>query len=115
MTMFDFAGYRDAVLSLDADRWQSYYAPDAEWIEYRHTNPPRSPHVMVGHRAIEEFVRAVSAEPLTLTLENDVIGEQRAAYTLVVTRPDGLRIIENVIIEFRGDQIVNQIDVEAWD
>lgn len=113
--MFDFAGYRDAAVALDAERWLSYYAPDAEWTEYRHAGPPRSPHVMRGDRAIGEFLRAVAAEPLRLAFDNEVVGEQRAAYTLVVTRPDGLQIIENVIVEFRGDQIVKQIDVEAWD
>ncbi len=115
MNAFDLAGYRDASVALDAERWLSYYAADAQWSEYRHANPPRSPHVMRGHREIGEFLSAVTNEPLTLSFDNEVLDQRRAAFTLTVTLGDGRRIIENVIIEHREGKIVKQIDVEAWD
>ena len=39
---FDFAGFRTALEARDVAHWLPFYADDAEWLEYRHTNPPRS-------------------------------------------------------------------------
>ena len=51
MAAFDFAGYRRAVERLDVEQWASFYADDAEWIEYRESDPPRAPNVMRGRGA----------------------------------------------------------------
>ena len=37
---FPFAGYRAAFEGKDVERWLGFYAEDAEWIEYRRTDPP---------------------------------------------------------------------------
>lgn len=115
MTGFDLAGFREAVTTRDADRWLAFYAPDAEWREYRDASPPRAPRIMSGREAIGEFLRGVMAAPIEIAIENEVLDERRAAFTLIVTRDAGHRIIENVVIEHRGGRIVRQIDVEAWD
>ena len=99
----------------DAERWAAYYAPDAEWREYRHADPPRAPHVMRGRDEIGSFVRGVAAAKIELRLDNEVVDDRRAAFTLTVTRADGGRIIENVIIEHRDGLVTRQTDVEAWD
>jgi len=115
MSTFDFAAYRDAVLQLDAERWLEFYAPDAEWWEYRHANPPRAPNVMRGSDEIGQFLRGISGSGIRLALDNEVVAEPRVAYTLTVSLPDGRRIIENVILSHRDARIIHQIDVEAWD
>ncbi len=48
MDDFDRDDFLDAFRSKDLQRWAGWYAEDAEWIEYRHQNPPRNPHVMRG-------------------------------------------------------------------
>jgi hypothetical protein len=44
-----------------------------------------------------------------------VVGDERAAFTLTATRPDGRLIVENTILDLRDGRIVRQHEVEAWD
>jgi hypothetical protein len=112
---FDFEAFRRAFVGKDAGAWAAFYADDAEWLEYRHTNPPRSPNRMVGRDAIAAFVTAVSSAPLTIDIADDVVSDERIAFSVTATFPDGRRIIEHVIAEHRDGRIVRQVDVEAWD
>ncbi len=111
----DFDAYRDAVLARDAERGLAFYAPDAEWIEYRHQDPPCTPNIMRGRAAIGAFLRRIATTPIRLSIDNEVIDDHRAAYTLTVIRPDGGRITENVILSHGDGYITHQLDVEAWD
>ena len=115
MSAFDLDGFRAVVEARDVERWTAFYDADAEWIEYRHADPPRAPNVMRGHDVIRRFVEGVAAAPLRIDTGNPVLDERRAAFTLTVTREDGRRIVENVILEHRDGLVTRQIDVEAWD
>ncbi len=115
LSRFDFDAYRDAVEGLDAERWLAFYAETAEWLEYRHANPPRTPHVMRGITEIGAFVRELAAAGIALSIEREVVGEVRAAYMLTAALPDGRRVVENVIVDHRDGLITRQVDVEAWD
>jgi hypothetical protein len=44
MSDFAFDAYQDAVEQLDTEHWMSFYADGAEWLEFRHSDPPRSPN-----------------------------------------------------------------------
>jgi ketosteroid isomerase-like protein len=113
---FDFPGFRAALESRDVERRLSFYAPDAVWIEYRQpTNPPHSPHIMRGREAIRAVLVDVAAAPLELTVENEVLDERRAAFTVTIAHGEGRRIIENVILEHQDGRIVHQLDVEVRD
>jgi len=115
MAAFDFAGFRAALEARDAGRWLPYYADDAEWLEYRDASPPRSPHVMRGREAIGAFLAEIAASRIELAISNEVLGDERAAFTITVRRADGRRMIENVIVDHRDGRIVRQLEVEAWD
>ena len=112
---FDFDGFREAIEGLDAERWLTFFHPDATWTEYRNQDPPRAPHVMSGIDAIAEQVRAVCAAPLRIRISREVLGQQRFAYQLVVHLAGDRQILENVIIDHRDGRIVEQVDAEAWD
>ncbi len=112
---FEYAAFRRAFETQDVDAWLAFYADDAEWIEYRHTNPPRSPNRMAGRAQIGAFLGRVKAIGLQLALSNEVLGNDRAAFCVTCTLPDGKRIIEHVILHHAGGKIVRQVDVEAWD
>jgi SnoaL-like domain len=112
---FDFTAFKSAFEAKDAEAWASFYADDAEWIEYRHHSPPRAPNVMRGRETIAAFIRRVSDQPLTLKIEDEIIGDERAAFRLIVQLPDDRRIIEHIMIYFSGSKIGREIDVEAWD
>jgi len=113
---FDFDSYKQAFLSQDVERWASFYAPDAEWIEYRHTNPPRAPHRMVGQTEIRAFLGRVKASNISIEITDEIPGPTRAAVCVRCTLADGVRrIIEHVIIHYANGRITRQVDVEAWD
>lgn len=95
--------------------WAKFYAEDAVWIEYRHTNPPKSPNLKEGRAYIEEFLGRVKASGISIRIEDELVVGDRAAFRVWITLPDGRRIIEHVMIKCSGGRIARQVDVEAWD
>lgn len=115
-TDFDFESFRKAFVAQDVEAWAAFYSEDAEWIEYRHANPPRAPNRMVGQSTIKAFLWRVQGSNVTLAISDEVIGPTRCAFCVTCTLSDGVRrIIEHVIIHTSGSKIVRQVDVEAWD
>jgi ketosteroid isomerase-like protein len=112
---FDYAAFRRACEAKDVAAWLPFYADDAEWVEYRQSDPPRSPHRLTGRTAIGEFLTMVAHADVVLELGAEVVGTARAAFRVTVTRGDGRRIIEHVILELRDGRIARQVEVEAWD
>lgn len=112
---FDFAAFEEAFERKDFDSWVSFYADDAEWIEYRHTSPPRAPNRMIGKQQIADFLARVCAADLGLTVADEVIGANRIAFSVDCAFPDGKRVFEHVIARIEDGRITNQVDVEAWD
>jgi hypothetical protein len=93
----------------------SFYSDDAEWVEYRHFSPPRFPNRMVGRQRISEFLHEICEADLGITLADEVIGEDRIAFSVDCAFPDGRHILEHVIANVEGGRIDRQVDVEAWD
>jgi ketosteroid isomerase-like protein len=112
---FDFEAYRAAFEAKDVVAWLAFYADDAEWLEYRPSDPPRAPNVMRGSAEIGAFLERVAALPLTIELSREVVGDDRIAFACLVTFDDGKQILEHVIAELRDGLIVRHVDVEAWD
>jgi ketosteroid isomerase-like protein len=112
---FDFSAFKRAFVAQDISAWSEFFDENAEWIEYRHTHPPRAPHRMAGRKQIADFLSRVKASNVLLAIEDEVIGSSRAAFRVWCTLADGRRIVEHVIIEFSEGKITRQVDVEAWD
>ena len=112
---FDFASFKQAFETQDVERWLAFYDDQAEWLEYRHKNPPRAPNRMIGKDAISAFLHRVKGSNVRLSLSDEVIGPTRAAFCVTCTLPNGNRIIENVIVHHKHGKIIRQVDVEAWD
>jgi hypothetical protein len=113
---FDYSAFKRAFETQDVDAWLAFYDDHAEWIEYRHNAPPKSPNVMRGKVEISAFLKRVKASNLILELSDEVLGPTRAAFRVNCTLPgNDRRIIENVIVQFKDGRIVQQVDVEAWD
>lgn len=112
---FDFAAFKRAFVTQDVARWAGFFDSDAEWIEYKHSHPPRSPRRMAGKAQIEAFLSQVKASNIVLAIEDEVVGPTRAAFRVWCTLPNGKRIVEHVILHLAGGKITRQVDVEAWD
>jgi hypothetical protein len=109
-----FDAYQDAVEQLDTERWMSFYADGAEWLEYRHSDPPRSPNHARERGDRRVHARNRRRRHRTGHIEREVVDDRRAAYMLTATLPDGRQVVENVILDHRDGGITPQIDVEAW-
>jgi hypothetical protein len=70
---------------------------------------------MIGKQAIAEFLASVCPADLTITIGDEVIAGDRAAFSVTVSFPDGKRVVEHVIIQSRDGKITRQVVVEAWD
>ena len=112
---FDFVAFKRAFVSKDVKTWLGFFAEDAEWIEYKPTHPPKTPRLMKGKSEIRDFLADVKASNITLAIEDEVIGSNRAAFCVWCTLPDGKQVVENVIIHISDGKITRQVDVEAWD
>jgi ketosteroid isomerase-like protein len=111
----DFAAFKRAFERKDFDSCLTFYADDAEWIEYRHSSPPRSPNRMVGKRQIDVFLRVICDADLGITLADEVVGEDRSAFSVDCALSYGRHVFEHVIAHVRDGQVIRQVDVEAWD
>jgi hypothetical protein len=114
MAEFDFRAFKRAFEGKDAVAWTGCFADDGEWIEYRHSNPPRSPNRMNKAR-VTEHIAAVAGSSVRLSIEDELVAGDRAAFRVIVALPDGRRIIEHVMLYCENGKIKRQVDVEAWD
>ena len=101
---FDFPAFKDAFERKDAKRWAGFYAEDAEWIEYKPSAP-----------SIAGFLASLEGSGIEITLSDEVLGKERAAFSVEVTLPDGRRVLEHTIVHIENGKIACQVDVEAWD
>ncbi len=112
---FDFAAFKDAFERKDAATWAGFYAEDAEWVEYKPSAPLRDPLRMVGRKRIAEFLASLERSDIDISLADEVLGRERAAFSVDVTLPDGRRVFEHTILHIEDGRIARQADVEAWD
>jgi ketosteroid isomerase-like protein len=112
---FDFSAFKDAFERKDAQRWAEFYAEDAQWIEYKPSAPPRNPVRMIGRERIAAFLSSLEESDIEISLSNEVLGRERAAFSVDVMLPDGKRVFEHTIVHIEDGKIARQVDVEAWD
>lgn len=112
---FDVAGLVDAMRTKDPDAWVDFYAPDAEWLEYRHHNPPQDPQRREDNRTIHAFVTEMCKENRSLHVEDLVAGEDSVWFRRMVRHEDGRMMIEHVHLRIEDGLIAREIDVESWD
>lgn len=111
----DFEALRRAHEEHDADLALSLYADDAEIRIIDRNSPPSSPFVLRGKEQISEYLRDVFGREMTHHVENEVIGENRAALNVACQYPDGTRVLCAGTLEVRDGKIVREVDVQAWD
>jgi hypothetical protein len=66
---FDFSAFKAAYEGQDIEAWLSFYCDNAEWVCYRHANPPRAPHVLTGREQIAAFLSRVKANDVHLSMD----------------------------------------------
>jgi hypothetical protein len=85
---FDFPAFKRAFEAKAIEAWLAFFAPDAEWWEYRPDAPPRSPIKMVGSEAIRAKLTYVAGADLKQVISDEVLSEERIAFAFWVTWSD---------------------------
>ena len=91
------------------------YADDAEYVRVDRNNTPSSPMALSGKEEVGEYLRDVFSRDMTHRIENEVVGEDRAAFNWACEYPDGTRVLAAETVELRDGMIVRQVSVQAWD
>ena len=87
---FDFNAFKAAFERQDLEAWSSFYSDNAEWVSYRHINPPRSPHILAGREQIEAVLKRLKASEVQLSLSDEVLNPRRSAFCVMCTLPSGI-------------------------
>lgn len=111
---FDLPAFRDAYQDMDVDRLMRFYAPDAVWIERGDAHASRAPRVLRGREEIEPHLRALADGPLEIAVGGEVLGDERLAFTVIISLNDGRRVLQHVNAELRDGVIAHHAAVAAW-
>jgi len=114
-TGFDFEALRRGIEQSDAGTLIGLYADDAELRIVNKNAPPSSPRELRGKEEIAGFLRDVCGRAMSHRVENEVVGEERAAFNETCEYPDGTRVLTATTLHLRGGKIARQVNVEAWD
>ena len=112
---FDIEGFLAAMRDRDAAAWSDYFAPDAQWLVYRHHNPPLDPSRVEGNVAVHDRLREVCESDAHLHVEDVVVGSASVWMRRMVRLTTGRMVVEHVHLRIDGGRIVREIDVCAWD
>jgi hypothetical protein len=99
----------------DAELLASLYTNDAEIHVVDKNNPPSKPGVISGRAAIGEYYRDVCGRGLSHRIDNEVIGDNRIAFTEACLYPDGTNVLCASVLILNGGLITRQTGVQAWD
>ncbi len=111
----DFEALRRAYEERDAELAIDLYADDAEARVVDHANPPSAPLELHGKEEIAEHLRGVLGREMTHRIENEIVGEDRVAFNIACSYPDGKRVYCAGNLEVREGKIVRDVSVQAWD
>jgi ketosteroid isomerase-like protein len=107
---------RQAVEELDAERLASLYAEDAQASFVGPGAPPSFPYEQASKQEIVETHRKVFEEDIKQHIENEVIGNDRLAFTIPAVYPDGKRELCAVFLDLDEDgKITRQTIVQVRD
>src|SRR3954471_22231248 len=92
-TTFDLAALKRAIEQRDAAAQVALYAPDAEVRLVDRITTPRSPRVLRGREEIAGWIEDVCGRDMTHSVEQDVLGDGRAAFAEACRYPDGTHVL----------------------
>ena len=109
-----FDAFRAALDAKDYEAAESLYAEDATFVSYSERNRPSGAETLRGPKAIVDGFRAAPPD-LEHELLDEVIGEDRFAFTLRCVYPTGELVMATSICDVRDGLITRQTGVETWD
>ncbi|HEX8855281.1 MAG TPA: nuclear transport factor 2 family protein [Thermoleophilaceae bacterium] len=114
-TSLDLDALKRGYEEWDIDGLLELYADDVELTQVDRDNPPSSPRVRHGKEVFKGMFDHCAAAGVTVTVENLVADENRAAATITCEFPGGRKVVANSILEIEDGRIVRERDVQAGD
>ena len=114
-TEFEGAAFRRAFEEWDLPTLLGLYADDVELVEINHEHPPSAPRVRRGREIYEQSFGHCASAGVKGSIENLVVGDNQAAYTMTCEFPDGRKVVGNAIVEIRDGAIVRELQVQSGD
>ena len=112
---FDLAALTDAIERSDVAGQLALYAPDAEVRLVDRITTPGSPRVLHGRDEIAGWIEDVCSRDMTHRVDQQVVGEGRAAFAESCRYPDGTNVLCMTVLDVEGGRIVRQLAIQAWD
>lgn len=114
-TTFDLQRLARAIEERDAAGQLELYADDAEVTLVDRETPPGSPRVLHGKGEVRTWIEDVCGRDMTHHVGDQVLGEDRVAFTQACRYPDGAKVLCATVADLRDGKIARQVAVAAWD
>jgi hypothetical protein len=114
-TTFDLTALKHAIEQRDAAGQLALYDPFAEVRLVDRVTTPGNPRVLRGRVEIAAWIEDVCGRDMTHRVEQEVLGEDRAAFAEACRYPDGTNVLCMTVLELEGGRIVRQLAIQAWD
>jgi ketosteroid isomerase-like protein len=111
----DIDAFRRAYEQWDIEALLAHYADDVEVIQIDRDNPPSAPKVRHGKDVLRGMFEHCASAGVKATVENTVVGEDRAAATVTCEFPGGRKVLANGIFDLEDGRIVRERDVVSGD
>ena len=112
---FDLAALKDAIERSDVAGQLALYAPDAEVRLVDRITTPGHPRVLHGRDEIAGWIEDVCSRDMTHRVDQEVVGDDRAAFAESCRYPDGTNVLCMTVLDVEGGRIVRQLAIQAWD
>jgi hypothetical protein len=76
---------------------------------------PGQPRLLRGREEIAAWVEDVCAREMTHRVEQEVLGDSRAAFAEACRYPDGTNVLCMTVLDVRDGLIASQLAIQAWD
>jgi ketosteroid isomerase-like protein len=113
-TRFDIDLLKRSFEGWDVETLLGLYHDDCEQLEMDDVTPPAAPRIRHKDELRQIFENG-SRAGVKISVDNPVVGDERAACTFTCAFDDGRRIVANSILDLRDGQIIRQFDVQARD
>lgn len=104
-----------ALEQCDVEMILGCYSDDAEIRIVDRNNPPSAPMVLHGKKAISDYYRDICNRRMKHDVQQEIIGDDRVAFTESCQYPDGTRVLAAEMCELNEGKISRQINIQAWD
>ena len=114
-TSFDLETLKRGYEEWDIEALLGLYADDVEVVQIDRDNPPSAPRLRQGKEVLKGMFEHCAAAGVKASVENAVVGDQRAAATVTCEFPGGRRVVANGIFDIENGRIVRERDVVSGD